>query len=180
MRIISGQLKGRKIVPPKNLPVRPTTDMAKEALFNILNNSYDFDELSILDLFAGSGNISFDFASRAVQKITSVDNNFSCIKFIKQTAEAFEMPIEVLKADAFKFVNTQSSQYDIIFSDPPYEFSIDHYQELISAVFNRKLLTANGVLILEHEKQKDLSHLDFFNQSRNYGGCMFSFFENDL
>lgn len=178
MRIISGEFKGRKIVPPRNLPVRPTTDMAKEALFNILNNSYDFDELSVLDLFAGTGSISYEFASRGVQKITSVDGHFSCIKFIKQTAESFNMPIEVIKADVFKFITAIQNPYDIVFADPPYDFSIEDYNKLTSTIFENNIVDTNGTLILEHEKQKDLSQANFFMQSRNYGGCMFSFFEH--
>lgn len=177
MRIISGQLKGRKIITPKNLPVRPTTDMAKEALFNILNNRFYFDELSVLDLFAGTGNISFEFASRGVKMIKSIDSNFSCIKFIKQTAQEFSMPIEAIKADVFKYLNSLSNSYDIIFADPPYEFSVENYSELTTLVFENKLLSKEGVLILEHEKQKDLSQLKHYTESRNYGGCVFSFFE---
>ncbi|MBT8377462.1 MAG: RsmD family RNA methyltransferase, partial [Bacteroidia bacterium] len=93
MRIISGTYKGRRITAPKNLPVRPTTDMAKEALFNILNNHYYFDSIMVLDLFAGTGNISYEFASRGVEKILAVDENYKCIKFINETAESFNMPI---------------------------------------------------------------------------------------
>src|SRR5690606_8843585 len=99
MRIISGLYKSRKITAPKNLPVRPTTDMAKESLFNILNNLYYFDEITVLDLFAGTGNISYEFASRGTEQITCVDQHFACIKFINETAKKFEMPIETIKAD---------------------------------------------------------------------------------
>ena len=91
MRIISGKYKGRKLVAPKKLPVRPTTDMAKEALFNILNNQYYFDEISVLDLFAGTGNISYEFASRGTENITCVDQNYGCIKYINETAELLEL-----------------------------------------------------------------------------------------
>ena len=97
MRIISGTYKGRKIIAPTKLPVRPTTDMAKEALFNILNNQYYFDDISVLDLFSGTGNISYEFASRGTEDITAVDNHYACIKFINETAELFEMPIKTIK-----------------------------------------------------------------------------------
>ena len=104
MRIISGTYKGRKIVAPAKLPVRPTTDMAKEALFNILNNQYYFDDISVLDLFSGTGNISYEFASRGTEDITAVDDNYGCIKFINSTAENFDMPIKTIKSDVFKFL----------------------------------------------------------------------------
>ena len=104
MRIISGKYKGRKLVAPKKLPVRPTTDMAKEALFNILNNRYYFDEISVLDLFAGTGNISYEFASRGTDNITCVDQNYGCIKYINETAESFEMSINTIKSDVFSFL----------------------------------------------------------------------------
>ena len=110
MRIISGQFKGRRISAPKKLPVRPTTDMAKEALFNILNNQYYFDDISVLDLFSGTGSISYEFASRGTKMITAVDEDFGCIKFINKTAEEFEMDIRTIKSDVFKFLEKSSGQ----------------------------------------------------------------------
>ena len=104
MRIISGLYKSRKIIAPKNLPVRPTTDMAKESLFNIINNLYYFDDISVLDLFAGTGNISYEFASRGTEQITSVDQDFGCVKCINKTTEMFEMPIQTIKSEGFKFL----------------------------------------------------------------------------
>ncbi|HZW64014.1 MAG TPA: RsmD family RNA methyltransferase [Flavobacteriaceae bacterium] len=177
MRIISGTFKGRKIEPPKQLPVRPTTDMAKEALFNILNNSYNLSEVSVLDLYAGTGSISYEFASRGTKHITSVDSNYLCAKFIRQTAEKINLPIQVVKADVFKYLNHLNTKYDIIFADPPYQYSIENYTTLVSTIFNNNLLSEYGILILEHEKQKDLSSIDYFAEARNYGGCVFSFFE---
>ena len=99
MRIISGKFKGRRIFPPKNLPVRPTTDMSKEALFNVLNNHFSFDSLKVLDLFSGTGNISYEFASRGSENITSVDGDFGCVKFIKQVAEEYDFNIAAIKSD---------------------------------------------------------------------------------
>ena len=108
MRIISGKYKGRRIAPPKGLPVRPTTDMSKEALFNVLNNYFNFSGLKVLDLFAGTGNISYEFASRGSDNITSVDGDFGCVKFIKQTADEFDFNIAGIKSDVFKFIEKNS------------------------------------------------------------------------
>ena len=121
MRIISGKYKGRRLNAPKKLPIRPTTDMAKESLFNILNNLYYFDEISVLDLFAGSGNISYEFASRGVEAITAVDAHFNCVKFISNTAEQLDMPIHTVKSDVYAFLKSNASRYTVIFADPPYE-----------------------------------------------------------
>ena len=178
MRIISGIFKGRKLEPPKKLPVRPTTDMAKESLFNILNNQFYFDEVSVLDLFSGTGNISLEFASRGSQDITSVDSNFHCIKFITEMANKFEMPIQVFKSDALKFIESTTKKYTIIFADPPYAFTDEEFSKIPELVFQHKLLEENGLLIIEHSKHTDLSTLEHYSSSRNYGGCVFSFFEN--
>ncbi|TGV01130.1 16S rRNA (guanine(966)-N(2))-methyltransferase RsmD [Flavivirga rizhaonensis] len=177
MRIISGIYKSRKIVAPKNLPVRPTTDMAKESLFNILNNLFYFDEISVLDLFAGTGNISYEFVSRGTQNITCVDQDYGCIKFINQTAEAFEMPINTIKSDVFKFLEKSSLQTDVIFADPPYNFSEEQFSKIPELVFKNNMLLENGILIIEHSKHTDLSNLNHYNYSKSYGGNIFSFFE---
>lgn len=177
MRIISGQYKGRRITPPKKLPVRPTTDMAKEALFNILNNSFYFDEVSVLDLFAGTGSISYEFASRGTEQITSVDEDYGCIKFINETAKAFEMPIQTIKSDVYKFLETTKQQATIIFADPPYAFSLEQFAKIPELVFQNQLLETDGILIVEHAKQTDLSALPNYSYSKNYGGSVFSFFE---
>jgi 16S rRNA (guanine(966)-N(2))-methyltransferase RsmD len=178
MRIISGQYKSRKIVAPKNLPVRPTTDMAKESLFNILNNQYYFDEISVIDLFAGTGNISYEFASRGTQHITCVDQNFGCVKFINQTTETFKMPINTVKSDVFKFLETTKLKVDVIFADPPYDFSKEQFSKIPELVFQNKLLLEQGILIVEHSKHTDLSEVDNFYNQKNYGGNAFSFFKN--
>jgi 16S rRNA (guanine(966)-N(2))-methyltransferase RsmD len=177
MRIISGQYKGRRISAPKKLPVRPTTDMAKESLFNIINNLYHFDEISVLDLFAGSGNISYEFASRGTESITAVDGHYGCIKFINETSEAFDMPISTIKRDVFSFLEKSTMQYSIIFADPPYAFSFEKFSKIHELIFKNNLLEDNGTLIIEHSKHTDLSDLQFFSYSKIYGGNMFSFFE---
>ena len=180
MRIISGQYKGRRITAPKKLPVRPTTDMAKEALFNILNNRYYFDEISVLDLFAGTGNISYEFASRGTEQITSVDKDFGCTKFISQTSEEFEFNIQAIKADVFKYLEKNKQKHTIIFADPPYDFGLDAFSKIPELVFQNQLLEDDGLLIVEHSKHTDLSNLTNYSYSKSYGGNMFSFFENKI
>ena len=177
MRIISGTFKGRRITAPKILPVRPTTDMAKEALFNILNNQYYFDEISVLDLFAGTGNISYEFASRGTENITCVDQNYGCIKYINETAESFEMSINTIKSDVFSFLENHQQSYTIIFADPPYEFPVEEFAKIPELVFQNNLLEDNGLLILEHSKHTDLSETVNFSESRRYGNSVFSFFK---
>ena len=179
MRIISGLYKSRKIVAPKNLPVRPTTDMAKESLFNILNNYYYFNEISVLDLFAGTGNISYEFASRGTEQIISVDQDFGCVKFINQTSEKFEMPIQTIKSDVFKFLEKTNIQSNIIFADPPYNFSDEQFAKISNLVFTNNILLEDGLLIIEHSKHTNLSELENYQYSKSYGGNVFSFFEKD-
>jgi 16S rRNA (guanine(966)-N(2))-methyltransferase RsmD len=177
MRIISGEFKGRRITAPKKLPVRPTTDMAKEALFNILNNRYYFNDISVLDLFSGTGNISYEFASRGTTQITAIDGNYGCIKFINETAEAFEMSINTIKSDVFKFLEKSKLKHTIIFADPPYNFELEAFSKIPELVFENELLEQDGLLIVEHSKHTDLSHLNHYSHSKSYGGNMFSFFE---
>jgi len=176
MRIISGKYKSRRINAPKKLPVRPTTDMAKEALFSIINNQYHFDSVSVLDLFAGTGNISYEFASRGTTQITCVDQDFGCIKFINQTADEFEMPIVTVKADVFKYLERSSIKSTIIFADPPYAFSIDQFSKIHELIFANALLENEGLFIVEHSKYTDLSGLQYFKYYKSYGGNRFSFF----
>jgi len=177
MRIISGKYKSRRIIAPSKLPVRPTTDMAKEALFNILNNRYYFDEIAFLDLFAGTGNISYEFASRGCEKITAVDGNFGCVQFINKTSVELELNISALKSDVFSFLEKTSLKADIIFADPPYNMPLADFERITALVFQNEILLKDGVLIMEHAKQTDLSHLPYFNNKRKYGGSVFSFFE---
>ncbi|AXO79100.1 16S rRNA (guanine(966)-N(2))-methyltransferase RsmD [Olleya aquimaris] len=178
MRIVSGQFKGRRITAPKKLPVRPTTDMAKEALFNILNNQFYFDDISVLDLFAGTGNISYEFASRGTEQILCVDQDYGCIKFINETATSFEMDIQTIKSDVFKFLEKSKQQHTIIFADPPYDFPVEEFAKIPTLIFENKLLETEGLLIVEHSKHTDLSQLQNYTHSKSYGGNVFSFFEN--
>ncbi len=177
MRIISGKHKGRRISPPKNLPVRPTTDMSKEALFNVLNNHFDFEGLKILDLFAGTGNISYEFASRGSDNITSVDGDFGCVKFIKQTATEFDFNIAAIKSDVFEFIDKCKSSYDIIFADPPYALDQKTFDKIVILIFEKQLLNEDGMMVIEHSKYTKLDHLENFSFKKTYGGSIFSFFE---
>lgn len=176
MRIISGTHKGRRLKAPKNLPVRPTTDMAKEALFNILMHRYDFRDLSVLDLFSGTGNIAYEFCSRGSLSVLAVDKEFRCTKFIESTAAEFNMPIDVLKSDVFSFLERNTQTFDIIFADPPYALEIESFELMSSLIFENKYLNNDGLLIIEHAKQTDLKDLNHFEELKTYGGNCFSFF----
>ncbi len=177
MRIISGTHKGRRIIAPGKLPVRPTTDVAKEALFNILNNYYHLSSLNILDLFSGTGNISYEFAARGAENITAVDANYDCVKFIKKTAAELDFPITTIKSDVFKYLERASVKADIIFADPPYNLEKDEFAKIAGLVFENDLLLEDGQLIIEHSKHTDLSDLEHFREGRKYGSSVFSFFE---
>jgi len=177
MRIISGKYKGRRITAPKKLPVRPTTDMAKEALFNILNNSYYLDSISVIDLFSGTGNISYEFASRGTKQIYAVDGDYGCVKFINETSKEFDFNINVLKSDVYKFLEKSSLKADVIFADPPYDFETEKFIKIIDQIFERNLLNEEGTLIIEHSKHTILTDHLKFNSSKKYGGNMFSFFK---
>ncbi len=176
MRIISGILKSRRINPPSNLPVRPTTDMAKEALFNILQNKIYLEETTVLDLFSGTGNISYEFFSRECKNITAVDQNSKCVRFIKKTAEELKMDsLKVVQADCFAFIKGANKKYDIIFADPPY--NMPNYIEMVESIINNQLLSEEGILIVEHSKNTNLSNIKLYTSTRRYGGVHFSFFE---
>jgi len=177
MRIVSGKHKGRRITAPSKLPVRPTTDMAKEALFNILNNHFQFSQIKVLDLFAGTGNIAFEFGSRGAIEITAVDAHFDCVKFIKKTADELELPVTAIKSDTYKYLEKGARQADLIFADPPYDFSLEQFEKIAAIIFDRNLLLEDGMLVIEHSKHTDLSELPHFVQHRKYGSSVFSFFE---
>ncbi|MEO2053047.1 MAG: RsmD family RNA methyltransferase [Allomuricauda sp.] len=177
MRIISGKYKGKRLVAPKKLPVRPTTDMAKEGLFNILNNRFYFDELKVLDLFAGTGNISFEFASRGVQDIIAVDSFPGCVHYISKISTELDFPITAIKSDVFKYLERTTEQFDLIFADPPYNFDQTQFLKIPDLVFTRDLLREEGLLVVEHSDQTNLSEHPHFSEQRKYGGSIFSFFE---
>lgn len=175
MRIIGGTYKGKQILAPKNLPVRPTTDFAKEGLFNILNNKIDFDGLTVLDLFCGTGNISLEFASRGAQKIYAIDKHSPCLNFVKDTAKALKLnSIITDRADAFKYLEKSHSTFDVIFADPPYE--LENIAVIHDLVFTHNLLNENGWLIIEHSQRTDLTSKMNYIETRKYGNVHFSFF----
>ena len=178
MRIISGKHRGKKLRAPKTLPVRPTTDMAKESLFNIINNHYYFDELDVLDLFAGTGNISLEFISRDSKKVTSVDLDNGCVAFIQKMATEMKIEnIDIIKEDVFKFLGKTDLKSDLIFADPPFDFELETFESIPNIVFERELLNEDGMLIVEHFNKMDLSHVENFSFARKYGASIFSFFE---
>jgi len=174
MRIVSGKWKGKRIVAPKNLPTRPTTDFAKEGLFNILNNRFFFDDLRVLDLFAGTGNIAYEFASRGAGEITCVDQNKGCVRFIGEMADDLGANIQPVQLDAWLFVQKTTTSYDIVFADPPYDW--DKHGALAEALIQKGFLKEGGEAIIEHSADTDLSHLPGFFEHRKYGHVHFSFF----
>jgi 16S rRNA (guanine(966)-N(2))-methyltransferase RsmD len=176
MRIIGGRLKGLRLNPPKNLPVRPTTDLAKEALFNILLNKIEFEGIKVLDLFSGTGNISLEFASRGASEVVSVDRSQQCIYYLKDTARQHGLgQIKTFKADVLKYLQLETEQYDLIFADPPYD--LNQIPELPKIIFDRNLLLPGGLLIVEHQSLQNLSNHSKFTEQRKYGHSSFSFFE---
>lgn len=176
MRIISGQYKGKRLTAPKSLPVRPTTDFAKEALFNILNHRIDFNEVTVLDLFAGTGNISYEFASRGAEEIWAVDADFGCIKFISKTAEELEFPIKAIKSDVYKYLASAAGSFNVVFADPPYAFAIEQMDSLVQSLYANNWIKEDGMVIIEHTKHINLSSILNFTEARKYGGSVFSFF----
>lgn len=175
MRIISGKLKGRKIHPPSNLPVRPTTDQAKEALFNILNNEFDYSEMRALDLFSGTGSISFELFSRGCNEIHSVELNWKCIQYIQQVKHDLNMDsLHIHKANAFTWLSTHFQPFDFIFADPPYD--MEHQEKLVNTIIENKLLKEDGLFIIEHDKRQSFKEMPFFFEQRHYGKVNFSFF----
>lgn len=180
MRIISGKYKGRRITAPKKLPVRPTTDLSKESLFNILNHQFNFNELNVLDLFSGTGNISYEFASRGATPVTSVDGDLGCVTFIKKTAQEFDMDINAIKSDVFKFLERSKAKFDVVFADPPYDMSQEDFERVVTLIFEKELLEDDGLIIVEHSPHTKMDHLEHFTSNRKYGSSMFSFFEYEM
>lgn len=174
MRIISGRNKGKRIVAPRNLPVRPTTDIAKEALFNILENRYFLDSKKILDLFSGTGNIAFEFASRGCEDVMVIDQNIHCCNFISKIAGELNYNILVKKMDCLDFLQETKQDFDIIFADPPYHF--EYYKEMKDNILKNNLIRKDGCLIIEHD-----SSINFGKENvelRKYGSVHFSIFAN--
>lgn len=176
MRIISGEYGGRRFNPPNNMPyTRPTTDVAKEGLFNVIQNNLDFEELKTLDLFGGTGSISYELASRGVKDLTIVEKDSQMFEFIKKTSR--ELKIENLKAiklDVFKFIISSIEKFDFIFAGPPY--ALTNIDDLPKLVFEKQLLKPKGWFVLEHTPRNDYKQFPFYKTERNYGTTIFSIF----
>lgn len=175
MRIISGKYKGRKLNPPANLPVRPTTDFAKTGLFNILSSRLKFEDLECLDLFAGTGNISLELISRGVKSVTAVDKNSVCLRFINDVTTKLGIAnLQTFRSEALSFIMNNDRSYDLIFADPP--FDLKEKIPLVESVFERNLLNENGYLIVEHASSDHFNDLVNFRFEKRYGHVAFSFF----
>ncbi|WP_103327076.1 RsmD family RNA methyltransferase [Bacteroidetes bacterium endosymbiont of Geopemphigus sp.] len=183
MRIISGKLKGRKLTPPKNLSLRPTTDRAKEGLFNILSHKRNLENLIILDLFCGTGNITCEFASRGVLEVQAVDSHFHCVQYIQSTLEKFQLTeqCKVFQEDVFVFLSRMPLKpYDLVFSDPPYDLSAEKLQYLIKTLLHKDWIKETGCLILEHSGRWKVPDVPFYTSyTKKYGGVHLSFFEKE-
>ncbi len=177
MRIIGGSLGGRRISPPANmLYTRPTTDVAKEGLFNILQNNIDFENLKTLDLFGGTGSISYEFASRGAIDLTIVEKDDKMASFIKKTAVDLHLEnFKVVKSDVFRFIETTTEKYDLIFAGPPY--ALTTIDELPKLIFKNVLLNDGGWFILEHTPGNDYKKFPYYLRQKNYGTTIFSIFE---
>lgn len=177
MRIISGRLGGRRINPPPQMPyTRPTTDIAKEGLFNILQNRFDFEELKTLDLFGGTGSISYELASRGAKDLTLVEKDNQMAAFIKKTATDLGLEnFKVVKSDVFRFIETCRDKFDFIFAGPPY--ALTTIDEIPRLIFEKGLLNEGGWFILEHTPRNNYQNDPYFLREKNYGTTVFSIFE---
>lgn len=176
MRIISGKYRSRRIQVPPNLKARPTTDFAREGLFNVLHNRVDWEEIEALDLFSGTGSIALEMVSRGCPRVVCVEMNNLHWRFIcmaKETLGAVELL--PLKGDVFKFLQSCHQQFDLIYADPPYDMK--EIETIPGIIFEKKLLKPGGIFILEHSKKHDFSSLPYFQEERKYGNVHFSFFE---
>lgn len=179
MRIIGGEHGGRKFTPPNNMPyTRPTTDIAKEGLFNVLQHNLDFEEIKTLDLFGGTGSISYELASRGVPDLTIVEKDTAMYEFIKKTSVTLRIEnLKAVKMDVFKFLNQCTDKFDFIFAGPPY--ALTTIDSLPEEIFEKRLLKKDGWFVLEHTPRNDYKKFPFYKSERNYGTTIFStFIEN--
>lgn len=179
MRIISGTHKGRRFYPPKNLPVRPTTDFAKEGLFNVLRNWIEIDRSTILDLCSGTGNMTFEFASRGAKSVLAVDQEFGCIRYIKKIAEELKLnQISTFKSELFKFLRTAVGSYDIVFVDPPY--GLEGIEKVPDLILEKELVLKSGLLVVEHGRETNFDGHKYFYATRKFGNVNFTFFDPSI
>jgi 16S rRNA (guanine966-N2)-methyltransferase len=178
MRIIGGDMGGRKIRPPAKMPyTRPTTDIAKEGLFNVIENNLDITSLKTLDLFGGTGSISYELCSRGAREATIVEKDTTMYEFIKKTSQELKLTnLQVVKMDVFRYIAQCNEQFDLIFAGPPY--ALTNIDEIPVKVVEKGLLTKNGWLILEHTPRNNYAGFPLFTTSRNYGTTIFSIFVN--
>jgi 16S rRNA (guanine(966)-N(2))-methyltransferase RsmD len=176
MRIIGGEHGGRKFNPPNNMPyTRPTTDIAKEGLFNVLQHNLDFETLKTLDLFGGTGSISYELASRGVPDLTIVEKDNAMYEFIRKTSLALRIEhMKVIRMDVFKFIRQCSDKFDFIFAGPPYALAT--IDDLPNLIFEKQLLKKDGWFVLEHTPRNDYKSFPFYKTERNYGTTVFSTF----
>ena len=178
MRIIGGQHHRRILRPPAGLPVRPTTDKAKEALFNVLNHLVDFTGLRVLDLFAGTGSISYEFASRGAALVVAVDKHPRCIRYMKTVKEALELDkLVCLQGDVFRYLKQGRDVFDLVFADPP--FSLPGLADIPDQVFSSQLLSREGILVLEHSDSQRFQAHPHFLKEKKYSKVHFSFFSQE-
>lgn len=176
MRIISGIYGGRRLAPPKNITARPTTDFAKESLFNLLNNRLDFEGIDVLDLFAGTGGIGLEFASRGAREVTAVELAHTQQNFIISVCKQLNCRnLRLVRADAFKYIRACRIQYDFIYADPPY--ALEQLPTLPDLIFEQRLLKPDGLFVLEHSKTHNFSQHPHWFETREYGSVHFSFFK---
>ena len=176
MRIIGGKYRGRRIDPPGNFKARPTTDFAREGLFNILNNRIDFENISVLDLFSGTGSISYEFASRGAVSVHLVEKDRIHISGIRRIIKDMDLEnIRPIHIDVKAYLKTCSVKYDVVFADPPYDLS--WLKELPDLVTQAGIIKEDGFFILEHPKGLNFNSHKLFFEHRNYGGVNFSFFK---
>src|SRR5690349_13265220 len=176
MRIIGGEHGGRKFNPPNKMPyTRPTTDIAKEGLFNVLQHNLDFEEIRTLDLFGGTGSISYELASRGVTDLTIVEKDIAMYEFIKKTSAALRLEnFKVVKLDVFKFILNCTEKFDFIFAGPPY--ALTTINDLPKFIFEKQLLKKDGWFVLEHTPRNDYKTYPYYKTERNYGSTIFTTF----
>ena len=178
MRIIGGKYRGRRINPPQGFRARPTTDFARESLFNIIANRIDFEEIEILDLFAGTGSISYEFASRGAKTVHTIEKDLTNISFIRKNVSEMRMAnIKPVHIDVKTFLKACKYTYDIIFADPPY--SLPWIADLPELIINARILADGGFLVIEHPGSIFFSSNSFLFEHRSYGSVNFSFFRED-
>ncbi len=176
MRIVGGMFSGRRFSPPTSTPARPTTDVAKEGLFNILEHMMDIDGAKTCDLFGGTGSISYELASRGATDLTLIERDNGNIVFIKKTAELLGIKdkLNIIRGDVFKFMKQSTEQYDFIFAGPPY--ALVNIDDIPKLVFAHSMLAPEGIFVLEHTPRNDYQQHPNFKRMKNYGTTIFSFF----